>query len=197
MKGWSFTSLFKGCLRWYFRPTFETQKSGLQKVFRDVLVLSLHLSSVWYLLLPLCCTVQVMHTQGYSVGNNGSTWNYTGALVRHGYHFHVPEICQPEVQLGEGLASNQTQWNGIVLWTIICCYIFFPAWINGFLCEAFIDWRFTGGKDLETKTLFVRLLIAGGRRGMEEVIYFFILFLFYCESMKRFNWQRFKFHSPG
>lgn len=136
-----------------------------------------------------------MHTQGYSVGNNGSTWNYTGALVRHGYHFHVPEICQPEVQLGEDLAPNQIQWNGIVLGTIICCYIFFPAWINGFLCEAFIGWRFTSGKDLENKTLFGRLLIVGGRRGMEEVIFILFYFYFIVRAWRDLTYRDFTYKS--
>lgn len=50
------------------------------------------------------------------VRNNGSTWTYTGAVTKH---FHVPEICQPELQLGKNLFSNLTQWNPISLWKLL------------------------------------------------------------------------------
>lgn len=35
------------------------------------------------------------------------------------YHFHVPEFCQPELQLGKDLLSNLIQWNPISLWKLL------------------------------------------------------------------------------
>lgn len=107
-----------------------SHKEGLSEISREsrgkssASAFENHVWIFWYLLVCVCPAPlrECSHRAAVSVRkvrNNGRTWNYIGAVTKHGYHFHVPEICQPELQLGKELLPNLIQWNQILLWKLL------------------------------------------------------------------------------